>query len=36
VKDSNRRDELAAYLEQHPDGHFAALARARLSSLEVD
>jgi hypothetical protein len=36
VKDSNRREELAAYLEQHPNGHFAALARARLSSREVD
>ncbi len=35
VKDSNRREELEAYLEQHPDGHFAALARARLSSPEV-
>jgi adenylate cyclase len=32
VKDSNRREELQAYLEQHPDGHFAGLARARLSS----
>ena len=32
VKDSNRRDELEAYLEQHPNGHFAGLARARLSS----
>ncbi|HTV29885.1 MAG TPA: adenylate/guanylate cyclase domain-containing protein [Xanthobacteraceae bacterium] len=32
VKDSNRREELEAYLEQHPDGHFAGLARARLSS----
>ncbi len=35
VKDSNRREELEAYLEQHPDGHFAGLARARLSSPEV-
>ena len=34
VKDGNRREELQAYLEQHPDGHFAGLARARLSSLE--
>ena len=32
VKDSNRREELEAYLEQHPNGHFAGLARARLSS----
>ncbi|MBV9685635.1 MAG: adenylate/guanylate cyclase domain-containing protein [Alphaproteobacteria bacterium] len=35
VKDSNRREELEAYLEQHPNGHFAALARARLSSPDV-
>jgi adenylate cyclase len=35
VKDSNRREELQAYLDQHPNGHFAALARARLSSPEV-
>jgi adenylate cyclase len=32
VKDSNRREELQAYLQQHPNGHFAGLARARLSS----
>ena len=32
VKDSERREELEAYLEQHPAGHFAGLARARLSS----
>ena len=32
VKDSNRREEFEAYLEQHPNGHFAGLARARLSS----
>jgi adenylate cyclase len=32
VRDSNRREELQAYLEQHPNGHFAGLARARLSS----
>ncbi len=32
VKDSGRREELEAYLEQHPDGHFAALARARLAA----
>ncbi len=31
VRDSNRREELQAYLEQHPNGHFAGLARARLS-----
>ena len=35
VKDSPRREELQAYLDQHPTGHFAALARARLSSPEV-
>ena len=35
VKDSNRREELEAYLEQHPNGHFSDLARARLSSSEV-
>jgi adenylate cyclase len=35
VKDSDRREELQAYLEQHPNGHFAGLARARLSSPEV-
>lgn len=34
VKDSTRREEIEAYLEQHPDGHFAGLARARLSSPE--
>jgi adenylate cyclase len=32
VKDSDRREELEAYLQQHPDGHFAGLARARLSA----
>jgi hypothetical protein len=35
VKDSNRREELQAYLEQHPNGHFAGLARARLSEDDV-
>jgi adenylate cyclase len=35
VKDSRRREEIEAYLAQHPDGHFAELARARLSSPEV-
>jgi adenylate cyclase len=35
VKDSNRRDELEAYLDQHPNGHFAGLARARLSSSDL-
>jgi hypothetical protein len=33
IKDSDRREELEAYLAQHPEGHFAGLARARLSSL---
>jgi len=35
VKDSNLREELEAYLEQHPSGHFAGRARARLSSPDV-
>jgi adenylate cyclase len=35
VKESNRREEIQAYLDQHPNGHFAGLARARLSSPEV-
>lgn len=35
VKDSNRREELQAYLEQYPNGHFAGLAPARLSSAEM-
>jgi class 3 adenylate cyclase len=35
VKDSCRREELQAYLDQHPNGHFAALARLRLVSPEV-
>jgi hypothetical protein len=36
VKDSNRREELEAYLEQHPNRHFAGLARARLSAPNVN
>jgi class 3 adenylate cyclase len=36
VKDSDRREELEAYLAQHPNGHFAELARARLSSPKED
>jgi class 3 adenylate cyclase len=32
VKDSNSPDELQAYLDSHPEGHFAALARARLAT----
>ncbi|HTW53945.1 MAG TPA: adenylate/guanylate cyclase domain-containing protein [Stellaceae bacterium] len=31
VKDSQRIEEITAYLDQYPDGHFAVLARARLS-----
>jgi class 3 adenylate cyclase len=31
VKDSDRPEELQAYLKQHPNGHFAELARARLA-----
>jgi adenylate cyclase len=31
IKDSQTPKELAAYLERHPDGHFAVLAQARLS-----
>jgi adenylate cyclase len=34
VKDSDRREELQTYLDQHPSGHFAGLARARLSSAD--
>jgi adenylate cyclase len=30
IKDTQTDEELAAYLEQHPDGHFASLARARI------
>jgi adenylate cyclase len=30
IKDSQTPEELTAYLERHPDGHFAALARAHL------
>ncbi len=33
VKDSDRPEELQAYLDQHPNGHFAGLARARLPAL---
>jgi adenylate cyclase len=32
VKDSSRPEELQAYLDRHPNGHFAALARARLAN----
>jgi hypothetical protein len=34
VKDSNRREDLEACLEQHLNGHFAGLARVRLSSAD--
>ena len=34
IKDSDRSEEFAAYLERHPDGHFAALAKARLARQE--
>jgi adenylate cyclase len=30
IKDTQTDEELAAYLEQHPEGHFAPLARARI------
>jgi len=36
VKDSNRREELEAYLRQHPNGHFADLARTRLASPDMN
>jgi hypothetical protein len=35
VKDSNRPEELQAYLKQHPNGHFAGLARTRLASFDA-
>ena len=31
IKNTQTSEELAAYLERHPEGHFAGLARARLS-----
>jgi uncharacterized caspase-like protein len=34
VKDSNKSEELNAYLTKYPDGQFAALARARVAALE--
>jgi adenylate cyclase len=34
IKESQAPEELTAYLEQHPNGHFSGLARARLSQLE--
>jgi adenylate cyclase len=30
IKDTQTDEELTAYLEQHPEGHFASLARARI------
>jgi adenylate cyclase len=33
VKDSEREEDFTAYLERHPDGHFASLARSRLAAL---
>lgn len=33
IKESQEADEIEIYLEQYPEGHFAALARARLSHL---
>lgn len=34
IKDTQTDEELAAYLEQHPEGHFASLARARIGQGE--
>jgi adenylate cyclase len=34
IKESQAPEELTAYLERHPNGHFSALARARLSQPE--
>lgn len=34
IKDTQTDEELAAYLEQHPKGHFASLARARIGRAE--
>jgi hypothetical protein len=36
VKDSKNPAELRAYLDKHPNGEFAALARLRLQALEGD
>jgi hypothetical protein len=35
IKDSQQADEIAVYLDQYPEGHFAALAKARLSHLST-
>ena len=32
IKDSGSPEEFQAYLASHPEGHFAALARARLAT----
>jgi len=34
VRDSNKSEELNAYLTKYPDGQFAPLARARIAALE--
>jgi hypothetical protein len=34
VKDSNKSEELNAYVTKYPDGQFAPLARARIAALE--
>jgi len=34
VKDSNKSDELNAYITKYPDGQFVALAKARVAALE--
>lgn len=36
IKDSDQPADFAAYLERHSEGHFAALARARLARPEDD
>jgi len=35
IKDSQQFDEITAYLDQYPKGHFATLAKARLSRLST-
>jgi adenylate cyclase len=35
IKDTQTDEELAAYLEQHPEGHFASLARARIGQNDL-
>ena len=35
IKDSDRMEDFAAYLAAHPEGHFTALARARLAAAET-